>query len=93
MPASPSNLVVIDIAAFDICDSISRVVADVQRFGWTLNEIVAVASPANEIALKLAVSAASHVELAHIEDRLARHPSIIAVQARSPAEDDRRAAS
>lgn len=87
MPGSPSNCVIIDIATLDICDSIGRVLADVQRFGWKLTEIAAVASPARHAELRLAVSAPSHVELVHIRDRLARHPSIVDVQARLAAAD------
>lgn len=87
MPGSTSNCVVIDIATLDICDSISRVLADVQRFGWKLTEIAAVASSASRAELKLAVSAPAHVELVHIRDRLARHPSIVDVQARLVASD------
>lgn len=89
MPGSTLNSVVIDIATADICDSISRVLADVQRFGWTLNEIAAVAPRVSAAAIKLAVSAPSHVEPVHIENRLSRHPSIVSVQARLADDGDR----
>lgn len=82
MPGSTLNCVVIDIATLDICDSMSRALADVQRFGWKLNEVATVASSANYAELKLAVSVPSHVELENIRNRLARHPSIVTVQAR-----------
>ncbi|WP_449257208.1 hypothetical protein [Bosea sp. (in: a-proteobacteria)] len=81
--------VVIDITTSNICDSISRVLADVQRFGWALNEIAAVTSPTGTTVIKLALSAPSHLEGTHIENRLARHPSIVNVRARLVSGDCR----
>lgn len=82
MPGFSLNRVVINVVTSDLGDSVSRVLADVQRFGWALNEIAASASSADTAEFKLAVSAPSDIQLAHIEDRLARHPTVATVQAR-----------
>ena len=77
-----SRRIALGISAADTYDGLIRVLVDMQRFGWRLDEVSAVGQGEACGEIRCIVTTPAAVSLAHIEERLARHPAIHRVEAR-----------
>ena len=75
-----SSRVELAISVHDAYDGLVRLLIDAQRFGWTLTELRATSRPDSSAEIRLVVATPAGVEQGGLAARLARHPSVAAVQ-------------